>query len=68
MVIILRSVIAFAWVYFIAGWVEHAGPALPFGLLGMLIGVFGLLVVPLWWFGKRTRIATAKWLPVDEDK
>lgn len=63
MTTIVRSVIAFAWTFFITDWVITAGPALPFGIFGMIMGVFGLLAVPLWLFGKRMRVATAKYLP-----
>ncbi|KAK4034617.1 major facilitator superfamily domain-containing protein [Parachaetomium inaequale] len=59
MVTILRSVIAFAWTFFVATWVEDRGAAEPFGIFGMLMGLFALLTVPLWMFGKRMRIATS---------
>ncbi|KAJ2896759.1 hypothetical protein MKZ38_005247 [Zalerion maritima] len=59
MVTILRSIIAFAWTFFVAAWVEKKGVAEPFGIFGMLMGMFSLLTVPLWLFGKRSRIATA---------
>jgi hypothetical protein len=29
----------------------------------MIMGIFGLLAIPLWLYGKRARIATAKYLP-----
>jgi hypothetical protein len=60
MTTIVRSVIAFAWTFFISDWVISAGPALPFGIFGMIMGV---LAVPLYVVGKRMRIATAKYLP-----
>ncbi|KAF4339646.1 HOL1 [Fusarium beomiforme] len=60
MVAILRAVIAFAWTFFVADWVQRSGAAEPFGIFGMLMGIFSLLTVPLWWFGKRLRIATAE--------
>lgn len=59
MVTILRAVIAFAWSFFVADWVQTSGAAEPFGIFGMLMGVFALLTVPLWLFGKRMRIATS---------
>ncbi|KAK3897628.1 major facilitator superfamily domain-containing protein [Staphylotrichum tortipilum] len=59
MVTILRSVIAFAWTFFVATWIQDRGAAEPFGIFGMLMGLFGLLTVPLFLFGKRMRIATA---------
>jgi hypothetical protein len=58
-----RSVVAFAYTFFVGSWVTDRGPAEPFGIFGMLMGVFGLLTVPVWIWGKRLRIATAKWVP-----
>ncbi|RKL07616.1 hypothetical protein BFJ71_g2216 [Fusarium oxysporum] len=60
MVTILRSIIAFAWTFFVADWVHQKGAAEPFGIFGLLMGLFSLLTVPLWMFGKRMRIATAE--------
>jgi hypothetical protein len=60
MVTILRSIIAFAWTFFVAEWVEHKGPAEAFGIFGMLMAIFSLLTVPLWLLGKRMRIATGR--------
>lgn len=62
MTTIVRAAIAFAWSFFVTDWIFTAGPALPFGIFGMIMGVFGLLAVPLWLVGKRMRIATAKHL------
>lgn len=59
MVTILRSIIAFAWTFFVSYWVEARGLAEPFGIFGMLMGLFSLLVIPLWLYGKRMRIARA---------
>lgn len=42
-----------------ADWVETRGAAEAFGVFGMMMGLFSLLTVPLWLFGKRMRIATA---------
>ncbi|KAK1845955.1 major facilitator superfamily transporter [Colletotrichum chrysophilum] len=58
-VTIMRAIIAFAWTFFVSHWVEDRGAAEPFGVFGMLMGIFALLTVPLWLYGKRTRIATA---------
>lgn len=63
MTTIARAVVSFAWTYFVADWIMKAGPAEPFGIFGMLMGIFGLLTVPIWLFGKRMRIATAGLLP-----
>lgn len=63
MTTIVRAVISFAWTFFVADWIVADGPALPFGIFGMIMGVFGLLAIPLYMYGKRMRIATAKYLP-----
>jgi MFS family permease len=60
MVVCFRAVISFAWTFFVGTWVEHAGPAIPFGIFALLMGVFGLTAVPVWLVGKRMRIATSK--------
>ncbi|KAF1955029.1 MFS general substrate transporter [Byssothecium circinans] len=57
-----RAIISFAWTFFVGEWVGHSGAAEPFGIFGMLLGVFGLLTVPFLIWGKRFRIATAKWV------
>ena len=59
MVTILRSIISFAWTFFAVEWVHSRGAAEPFGIFGMLMGLFSLTTIPLWYFGKRMRIATA---------
>lgn len=56
-----RAIIAFAWTFFVGTWIGRSGAAQPFGIFGMLLGIFGLLTVPFWFWGKRFRIATAKW-------
>jgi len=43
MTTISRSVVSFAWTFFAAQWVESAGAAIPFGIFGMIMGIFGLL-------------------------
>lgn len=58
----LGSVLAFAWTLVVSDWAHDRGPAEPFGIFGMLMGLFGLLNVPLWFFGKRIRIATASFM------
>ncbi|CAK7221500.1 hypothetical protein SBRCBS47491_004546 [Sporothrix bragantina] len=59
---VVRAVVAFAWTFFVGTWVEKSGDALPFGIFGMLMGVFSLLSIPLWVWGKRSRIATQDFL------
>ncbi|KAL5337605.1 major facilitator superfamily domain-containing protein [Aspergillus crustosus] len=58
----MRAIISFSWTFFVGHWVEEAGPAVPFGVFGGIMGVFTLLFLPQWLWGKRTRIATAKWV------
>ncbi|KAF2021433.1 MFS general substrate transporter [Aaosphaeria arxii CBS 175.79] len=58
-----RAIIAFAWTFFTATWIEHSGAAQPFGIFGMLMGLFGLATIPILIWGKRLRIATADWVP-----
>ncbi|KAL2871148.1 major facilitator superfamily domain-containing protein [Aspergillus lucknowensis] len=58
----MRAIISFAWSFFAGNWVESAGPAVPFGVFGGMMGLFTLLFLPQWLWGKRTRIATAKWV------
>ncbi|EMD89582.1 hypothetical protein COCC4DRAFT_36539 [Bipolaris maydis ATCC 48331] len=58
-----RAVISFAWTFFVGEWVTHDGPAEPFGIFAMLMGIFGLLTIPMLIWGKRLRIWTAKWVP-----
>lgn len=58
-----RAVIAFSWTFFVGDWVDSRGTAEPFGIFGMLMGLFGLLTIPIWLWGKRLRIATADWVP-----
>lgn len=43
MTTIARAVVSFAWTFFVAQWIGKAGAALPFGIFGMLMGVFALL-------------------------
>ncbi|KAL4995068.1 major facilitator superfamily domain-containing protein [Aspergillus recurvatus] len=58
----MRAIISFSWTFFVGTWVEQAGPAVPFGVFGGLLGIFALLLFPQWYWGKRTRIATARWV------
>ncbi|KAH7014934.1 major facilitator superfamily transporter [Ilyonectria destructans] len=61
-VTILRAIIAFAWTFFISDWITKRGAAEPFGIFGMLMGIFSLLTIPVWLLGKRMRIATANFV------
>lgn len=59
----VRAIISFAWTFFIGDWIHHDGAAEAFGIFGMLMGIFGLLTIPMLIWGKRLRIWTAKWVP-----
>jgi hypothetical protein len=43
--------------------VAERGAGEPFGIFALLMGIFSLLLIPLWLYGKRARIVTAKLLP-----
>ena len=62
MITSFRAIISFAWTFFVGTWIEKSGAAEPFGIFALLMGLFGLTVVPVWLFGKRFRIATADWV------
>lgn len=66
MTTIMRSTVSFAWTFFVSDWIAKDGAALAFGIFGMIMGIFALLTIPLWLFGKRMRIATAGLLPKEE--
>lgn len=57
-----RAIIAFAWTFFVGTWTHDKGFSEPFGVFGMLLGLFSLLTVVFWMWGKRFRIATTEWL------
>lgn len=67
MVIVFRSIISFAWTFFVGSWVETAGAAEPFGIFALLMGIFALTTVPMWLYGKRLRIATEDWVKREAD-
>lgn len=67
MIVFARSIVSFAWTFFVSNWVESAGPMQPFGIFGMLLAIFTLLTVPVYIWGKRMRIATERWLPKEVD-
>ncbi|KAK4211228.1 major facilitator superfamily domain-containing protein [Rhypophila decipiens] len=62
MTCILRGIIPFAWTFFVDQWIQKDGYLIPFGGFTVIMGVFSLLIVPLIWFGKRMRIATARYV------
>ncbi|PZD39553.1 AraJ, Arabinose efflux permease [Pyrenophora tritici-repentis] len=57
-----RAIVSFAWTFFVGEWITKKGAAEPFGIFGMLMGVFGLCTIPFLWWGKRLRVWSAKWL------
>lgn len=61
MITCLRAIIGFAWTFFVGSWVEARGAAEPFGVFGMFMGIAGLLTIPVYFYGKRIRIATEEW-------
>jgi hypothetical protein len=61
-VTVLRSVISFTWTFFVQHWIEARGAAEVFGIFGMLMGIFSLLTIPLYVYGKRARVATTMYL------
>ncbi|KAM3417449.1 hypothetical protein BST61_g5695 [Cercospora zeina] len=63
MTTVSRGVVSFAYSFFVTDWVKSAGPEVPFGIFGGILGLFTVLTVPMWLFGKRMRIATAGLLP-----
>lgn len=58
----MRAIISFSWTFFAGEWVMSAGPAIPFGVFGALMGIFSLFTIPILIWGKRIRIATANWI------
>jgi hypothetical protein len=62
MAAVARGIVSFAFTWFISGWVMDQGAAKPFGVFTAIMGVFSLLTVALYFYGKRLRIATASWL------
>jgi hypothetical protein len=67
MIVTIRAIVSFAWTFFVGNWIDADGPMEPFGIFGMLMAIFTLLTVPMFIWGKRTRIATAQWLPKEVD-
>ncbi|KAL4861446.1 hypothetical protein BDV12DRAFT_208029 [Aspergillus spectabilis] len=60
---VVRAIISFCWTFFAAEWVTSAGPAVPFGVFGGIMGLFSFLMIPLIVWGKRLRILTDQWVP-----
>lgn len=67
MITCFRAIISFAWTFFVGEWIDSSGAAEPFGIFGLMMGVAALLTIPMMIWGKRTRIATAKWIPAHSD-
>ncbi|KAL4861941.1 hypothetical protein BDV12DRAFT_203510 [Aspergillus spectabilis] len=62
---VVRAVIGCVWTFYVGEWIESAGPAITFGIFAAVLGVFSLLTIPLYFYGKRLRIGTAKYLNGD---
>ncbi|KAK3948422.1 hypothetical protein QBC32DRAFT_245825 [Pseudoneurospora amorphoporcata] len=63
MICILRGLIPFAWTFFVSAWVAKQGYLVVFGGgFTVILGVFSLLLIPVIWYGKRMRIATARFV------
>ena len=62
MICILRGLIPFAWTFFVFQWVQQEGYLIPFGGFTAVMGVFALLILPVIYWGKRMRIATARYV------
>ncbi|KAF4974423.1 hypothetical protein FZEAL_8666 [Fusarium zealandicum] len=62
-----RGVISFGVSYGISPFIEGTGYAGSFGVFGALTGVFGLLGIPIFIWGKKIRRFTGRW-SVDKDK
>ena len=66
-IVCLRAIVSFSWTFFVGTWSAESGPAMPFGIFGMLMAIFSLLLIPFLLYGKRMRIATADWLPAEAE-
>jgi hypothetical protein len=62
MICILRGLIPFAWTFFVDPWIAKDGYLVPFGGFTAILGAFSLLIIPIMWWGKRMRIATARYV------
>ena len=62
MICISRGLVPFVWTFFVSEWVSKQGYLIPFGGLTAILGVLSLLLIPVIWYGKRTRIATARFV------
>ncbi|AEO62982.1 uncharacterized protein THITE_2038627 [Thermothielavioides terrestris NRRL 8126] len=62
MICILRGLVPFAWTFFVAQWVARDGFLIPFGGFTAILGGFSLLTLPIMFWGKRMRIATARFV------
>jgi hypothetical protein len=57
----LKNIFGFGFGYAVVPWINRSGVTVFFGsLAGMLFGSV-LLGLPLWYWGKEIRHATAKW-------
>jgi hypothetical protein len=66
MICILRAIIPFIWTFFAAQWIERSGFLVPFGTFTGILGGFALLTIPIIFWGKRMRIATARFVAASQ--
>lgn len=66
MICILRGLVPFGWTFFVAQWVEKDGFLIPFGGFTAILGSFALLIIPVIFWGKRMRIATARYVVANQ--
>lgn len=43
----MRAIISFSWTSSVGEWVTSAGPAIPFGVFGALMGMLALFTIPI---------------------
>lgn len=56
-----RGFVSFGTSYGVAKFIEHNGYNGSFGTYAGLTALFGLLGIPIFWYGKRIRQFTGKW-------
>ncbi|KAF3384693.1 Protein HOL1 [Penicillium rolfsii] len=58
---VTRAVIGCIWTFYVGDWVESIGLAATFGIFAGILGAVASLSIPLFFFGKKLRIATEKY-------
>ena len=57
----LKNIFGFGFAYGVVPWITQVGYARAFGSMVAIHCGLLLFGIPLWWFGKRIRHATANW-------